>query len=138
VDRRHQTGQDHRLRTGHEKSARRAAQAFGSPEATTGRWLERHFLFFAENRDRDFSAEDIVVALRPRIITVDAAKEYAASFTERLLLTETDGRFKYAAPQDLDHGVGELLRAYTERPVSLIIAIHHIALGHIESLTDRP
>jgi hypothetical protein len=95
-------------------------------------------LFFAENRDRGFSAEDVVLALRPRIITVDAVREYAASFTERSLLTETDGRFKYAATQDLDHGVCELLRAYTERPVSLIIAIHHIALGHIESLTDRP
>ena len=87
-------------------------------------------LFFAANRDRDFSAEEMVVGMRPREITNVAAREYAALFTARRLVTEVNGRFRYApVSSELERGVGELAYAYNERPVTLIIAIYRVADG---------
>lgn len=91
-------------------------------------------LFFAQNRDRDFSAEEVVVAMRPRIISLSAAREYAALFTERRLVTESNGRFRYRpASWELECRVGELSHAYNEKPVTLISAIYHMADSHIDS-----
>jgi hypothetical protein len=94
-------------------------------------------LFFAQNRDRDFTAEEVVVGMRPRVITLADVKESAALFTERRLVTETNGRFRFhPASWELECRVGELSHAYNERPVTLIIAIHHAADGHIDSFAD--
>jgi hypothetical protein len=85
-------------------------------------------LFLAANRDRDFSPEEIVVGTRPRVITAAAVSEYAALFAAHGLLTETGRRFRYRpASTELERRVGELSQAYNERPVTLIIAIYHIA-----------
>jgi hypothetical protein len=87
-------------------------------------------LFFAENRDRDFSVEEIVVGMRPRLITGAAVREYAALFAARRLVTETNGRFRYdPASPDLTRAVSELSTAYNERPVTLITAIYQAADG---------
>ena len=37
-------------------------------------------LFFASHPDRDFSVEEVVVCMRPTVITVPAVKEYTALF----------------------------------------------------------
>lgn len=85
-------------------------------------------LFFAHNRDRDFSAEEVVVGMRPRMITVAAVREYVALFKERHLVTESNGRFRYRpASRELECRVGELSHAYNEKPVTLISAIYNAA-----------
>lgn len=90
-------------------------------------------LFFAENRDRDFSAEEVVVAMRPRLISLAAVKEYAALFTAQRLVMENNGRFRYRpASWELECRVGELSHAYNEKPVTLISAIYHVADGRID------
>jgi hypothetical protein len=90
-------------------------------------------LFFAQNRNRDFTAEEIVVAMRPRIISLAAVREYTALFAERHLVTESNGRFRYRpASRELECRVGELSNAYNEKPVTLISAIYHVADGNID------
>jgi hypothetical protein len=87
-------------------------------------------LFFATNRDRDFSAEEIVVGMRPRLITVAAVRDYAALFAARRLVTETNGRFRFdPASPDLMRAVSELSAAYNERPVTMITAIYQAVDG---------
>jgi hypothetical protein len=84
-------------------------------------------LFFAANRERDYSAEEIVVCMRPAAITTSAVREYATLFTANHLATETSGRFRYGPlSSDSERAVAELARAYNEQPVTLIVAIHHI------------
>jgi len=91
-------------------------------------------LFFAQNRDRDFSAEEVVVAMRPRLISVAAVREYAALFTQQCLVSEDNGRFRYRpASWELECRVGELSHAYNEKPVTLISAIYHVADGNIDT-----
>lgn len=91
-------------------------------------------LFFAENRDRDFSAEELVVAMRPRLISLESARKYAALFATRDLVTESNGRFRYRpASWELECRVGELSHAYNEKPVTLISAIYQVADGHINN-----
>ncbi len=85
-------------------------------------------LFLAANRDRDFSPDEIVVGMRPQVITAAAVRGYAAVFAAHGLVTEIDGRFRYGpASAELERRVGELSHAYNERPVTLITAIYHIA-----------
>ncbi len=94
-------------------------------------------LFFAANRDRDFSAEEVVVCMRPRVITVAAVRACAELFATRQLMTEDVGRFTYRpASSELDRSVGELSRAYNERPVTLITAIYRVADRNSHSFAD--
>jgi hypothetical protein len=96
-------------------------------------------LFLAANRDRDFGVDEIVVGMRPRIIAAAAMKEYGALFASRRLVTETEGRFRYApASSEMERRVCELSHAYNERPVTLIITIYHVARGTIQPLADSP
>lgn len=94
-------------------------------------------LFLAAHPDREFSAEEIVVEMRPVTITVPAVKEYCALFRRHGLLgTETD-RFAYAPESATVEGlVGQLAHAYNERPVTLIGAIYRIADSNIQSFAD--
>lgn len=85
-------------------------------------------LFLAANRDRDFSPDEIVVGMRPRVISAAAVGEYASLFAAQRVVTEIDGRFRYGpGSAELERRVGELSHAYNERPVTLITAIYHIA-----------
>jgi hypothetical protein len=94
-------------------------------------------LFFAANPDRDFSTEEVVVAMRPAVITVPAVREYMGLFTESRVITETNGRFKYdPSSPEIEGRIGELVRAYNERPVTLITAIYRIADSKIQSFAD--
>ena len=87
-------------------------------------------LFLATHRDRDFSADEVVMGMRPRVIAVAAMREYGALFASRHLVSETSGRFRYApASPELERSVCELQHAYNERPVTLIITIYHVASG---------
>jgi len=84
-------------------------------------------LFFAANRERDYSPEEIVVCMRPAEITASVAREYATLFTANHLITETSVRFRYGPlSSDLERVIAELALAYNEQPVTLIVAIHHI------------
>jgi hypothetical protein len=95
-------------------------------------------LFLAANRDRDFSPDEIVVGMRPRVISAAAVSEYAVLFAAQRLTRDIDGRFRYnPASPELERRVGELSRAYDERPVTLITAIYHLA-EHSPSLKRAP
>jgi hypothetical protein len=90
-------------------------------------------LFLAAHRDRDFSVEEVVVGMRPRIIEAADVHEYGALFSERRLVSEANGRFRYApASAELERSVRELSHAYNQRPVTLIVTIYHVASGTIE------
>jgi hypothetical protein len=94
-------------------------------------------LFLAANPDHDFSPEEIVVAMRPSVITYPAVIEYTALFAESALISETDGRFRYQpATRELEEALGALAHAYNERPVTLIRTIYRIADSKIQAFSD--
>ena len=94
-------------------------------------------LLFASHPDRDFSVEEVVVCMRPAVITVPAAREYTALFAAHRLVTEAKGRFRYH-PQsaELERAIGELAHAYNERPVTLIRVLYRIADSRIHAFAD--
>jgi hypothetical protein len=49
--------------------------------------------FFASHPDRDFSVDEVVVCMRPAVITVPAVKEYTALFATQGLVADAHGRF---------------------------------------------
>jgi hypothetical protein len=94
-------------------------------------------LFFAAHPEETFTAEETVVAIRPKVITVPAVKEYAAVFVTSGLITEADGRFRYGpATTRIERAIGELAHVYNERPVTLITAIYKIADSKLQSFSD--
>ena len=94
-------------------------------------------LFFAAHPDCDFSAEDIVVAMRPVVITVHAIEEYTSLFADKGLIWLAHGRYRYGpSTARLERGINELANAYNEKPVTLIHAIYRIADSKIQSFAD--
>ena len=94
-------------------------------------------LFFAAHPEASFTAEETVVAIRPKVITVPAVKEYVGLFVTSGLIIEADGRVQYGpASRDLERAIGELAHAYNERPVTLITAIYKIADSKLQSFSD--
>jgi hypothetical protein len=93
-------------------------------------------LFFAAHPDGQWSPEETVVAIRPVVVTVPAMREYLVLFAKTSLLAETDGEFRYDPSPELEPCVGELARAYNEKPVTLIRAIYRIADSKIQSFAD--
>jgi len=94
-------------------------------------------LFFASHPDRDFSVEEVVAQMRPTVITVPAVKEYTALFATQDLVTDAHGRFRYGPLSAAhEHAIGELARAYDERPVTLIRVIYGVADSKIQSFAD--
>ena len=85
-------------------------------------------LFLASNRDRDFTPEEIVTAMRPVVVRVSSVKEYASLFLKRGVVSEHAGRYRYTPPTHIEHSVSELARAYNEQPVTLIRAVAHGSL----------
>lgn len=94
-------------------------------------------LFLAANPDRDFSPEEIVVGMRPSVVTYPAVREYAVLFAESGLIRETHGRFRYQpATRELEEALGSLAHAYNERPVTLIRTIYGVADSKIQAFSD--
>ena len=94
-------------------------------------------LFLAAHPEREWKPEEIVVAMRPVVITVPAVKEYIALFKARGIVTDRDACFQYApSSPDVENGIAALAHAYNERPVTLIAAIYRIADNPIQSFAD--
>jgi hypothetical protein len=94
-------------------------------------------LFFAAHPERSFSPEDVVVSMRPVVITLPAAKEYLRLFAAQGLVAEDAGRFAYAPRSaDLEDSIGWLAHAYNETPVTLIRVIYQVADANIQSFAD--
>ena len=94
-------------------------------------------LLVAAHPERDFSAEDIVVLIRPTVVTASAVLEYMALLQGSHIVTASDGTFRYtAATGELEAVIAELRRTYNERPVTLIAAIYRIADSRIQSFAD--
>ena len=82
-------------------------------------------LFFAANRDRDFSAEEVKAC---------AARHHRRGEGVRRTIHDTTARDRRRGPlryrpasSELERCVGELSREYNERPVTLITAIYRVA-----------
>lgn len=94
-------------------------------------------LFFAARPDRAYKPEEVVVAMRPLVVTVPAVKEYLTRFVDTgLIALGSDGYAYGPASSALEQAIGELGRAYNERPVTLIGAIYRIADSKIRSFSD--
>jgi hypothetical protein len=93
-------------------------------------------LFLARHPDASFTPDEIVIAMRPVDITVSAVREYTAVLAAAGLIQERGGAYQYNPRADLDIRVAELMRAYNERPVTLIRAIYSIADRNIRSFAD--
>jgi len=93
-------------------------------------------LFLAAHPDRSFFPEEIVVEMRPVVITVPAVKEYARLFAARRLIIETEGSYRYGPSDEMEPRIGELAHAYNEKPVTLIRAIYQIADDRIRSFAE--
>jgi hypothetical protein len=93
-------------------------------------------LFFAAHPDLDFGPEDVVLAMRPIVVTELVVREYTVHFEARGLLSEREGRYRYGPSPELERNINELARAYNEKPVTLIRAIYRIADSKIQSFAD--
>lgn len=94
-------------------------------------------LFFAAHPEQSFSPEEVVVAMRPIVVTVPAVREYLTRFHTSALISEADGRFRYGPLQsDTEKAVLALSDAYNERPVTLITEIYRIADAKLQSFSD--
>ena len=93
-------------------------------------------LAMAAYPNRDFTAEEIVEIMRPVEITEPAAQRSLAILTVCGLLGQHAGRFTYRPSPELAPRAQELLRAYNERPVTLIRAIYRNEDRGIQSFAD--
>lgn len=94
-------------------------------------------LFLAAHPDRDFSAEEIVVAMRPVAISLAAVTEHTSLFVSKGLIKQAHGRYTYGpGTAELARGVVELAHAYNERPVTLIRFIYRLADSTLQSFAD--
>jgi hypothetical protein len=94
-------------------------------------------LFFAAHPDVDYIAEDIVVAMRPVVITAAAVTEYTSLFLNKGLIQQSQGRYRYGpSTTELERGIVDLADAYNQKPVTLIRAIYGIADSRIQSFAD--
>lgn len=94
-------------------------------------------LFFAAHPDADFSAEDVVVAMRPAIVTVRVVKECTSLFVDKGLIRRAHARYRYSpSTETLERGIRELAHAYNEKPVTLIRAIYRIADSKFQTFGD--
>jgi len=90
----------------------------------------------AAHPTRDFTAEEIVEIMRPVEITEPAAQKCLAILTACGLLRQHAGRFTYSPGPELAPRTQELMRAYNERPVTLIRAIYRNEDRGIHSFAD--
>jgi hypothetical protein len=94
-------------------------------------------LFPAARPERAWKPEEIVVEMRPVVITLPAVKEYLALFQLRNIVQESSGCCRFEpSTRELEDEIGALAQAYNERPVTLIHTIHHIAEVRIQSFAD--
>ena len=94
-------------------------------------------LFFAAHPQRAFAPEEVVVSMRPVVVTVQAVKQYLAVFTSAGLLVKAAGTFTYGpSSPELEQSIGELGDAYHERPVTLVKVIYEVTDSRILSFAD--
>jgi hypothetical protein len=87
--------------------------------------------------DREFKPEEVVVGMRPLVVTVPAVKEYLARFVQTGVIASRPNGYAYEpASPALERAIGELRHAYSERPVTLIGSIFRIADNNIQSFSD--
>lgn len=95
-------------------------------------------LLFLAREPRPWSAEEVVPAIHPAIITAAAAAEAFALFkVANLVVEEPAGSFRYApATPALAAAVDALAQAYNERPVTLIRTISRLSDHKIQMFAD--
>jgi hypothetical protein len=94
-------------------------------------------LFLAAHPERTFTPEELVVSIRPAVLTVPAIKQYLALFLSRGLVVERDGAIAYGpASSELEQSIGDLAHAHNERPVTLIKVISMMTNDSLRSFAD--
>jgi hypothetical protein len=95
-------------------------------------------VFLAAHRDRRFTEDEIVASVRPALISASVVREHLALFLQTGLVTEENSRFAYhPSSHALELQVHELVRAYHEKPVTLISSIYRVAARKFRTL-DAP
>jgi hypothetical protein len=81
------------------------------------------------HQDRPHTVPELIEALRPAAVTEPVVREALALFRTQGILSETpEGRILSRPDSpELSRAVGLLLRAYNERPVTLIRTVYAIA-----------
>ena len=86
---------------------------------------------------RGYTPADAAAALRPTALTESEARRHLTHFQSRgLLSAESAGTYCYAAAGDLDRVVKELVRAFNERPVTLVRVIYASGDEKIRSFAE--
>lgn len=94
-------------------------------------------LFIAAHPERTFTPEELVVSMRPALLTVPAAKQYLELFISRGVVVERDGAVAFGpVSSDLQQSIGQLAQTYHERPVTLIKVFDTMTLGTVGSSAD--
>jgi hypothetical protein len=87
-------------------------------------------LFLAAHPEREWTPDEIVMAMRPVEVTATVVESYVDLFKGRGIVAGAGRRVRYdPRSPDVERAMVALARAYEERPVTLIAAIHRIADG---------
>lgn len=86
-------------------------------------------VFLARHPDDQWTADDIVSAIRPVVVTAAVVEDTLARFRSQGLIREVQSsRFRFEpASAALRDAVADLVTAYNERPVSLIRTVYEVA-----------
>lgn len=80
------------------------------------------------HQDRPCTVPELIEALRPNAVTEPVVREALALFRTHGILSETpDGRILCRPDSPVKGAIGLLVRAYNERPVTLIRTVYAIA-----------
>ena len=81
------------------------------------------------HQDIPRTVPELIEALRPSAVTEPVLREFLALFRTQGILSQTpDGRILYRPDSPaVESAIGLLLRAYNERPVTLIRTVYAIA-----------
>jgi len=95
-------------------------------------------LFLAKHSERQWTAESIVEAIKPTVISISGVRSYLDIFrTQQLIKGNADHGYQFfPASAELRTTVEDLAHAYNERPVTLIRTIYAIEESKIQSFAD--
>ena len=93
----------------------------------------------SQQPDRLWKPDELVKALQPVPMTVSAIAEYLALFqTQRLVIEPQVGQYQYRpGSPDLEAAVCSLIKAYNQRPVTLIRLVYALRGYPISLFADR-
>ena len=94
-------------------------------------------VFLHHHPSRRWTANELSEAIRPVVIAPSTVQEQLSLFGSCGIVREIADAFEFAPVSDeVTSAVGELARAYNERPVTLIRTIYSLADLKVQSFAD--